>query len=47
VHAVGFAYAAQEAGVLPCEATDLRLDAIVTEEAVVACAATDRAAPGA
>jgi 5-formyltetrahydrofolate cyclo-ligase len=35
VHAVGFAYAAQEATALPCEATDLRLDAIVTEEAVL------------
>jgi 5-formyltetrahydrofolate cyclo-ligase len=47
VHAVGFAYAAQEAPALPSEATDLPLDAVVTEEEVVACAATDRAAPGA
>ena len=31
VHAVGFAYAAQEAPALPCGPTDLRLDAIVPE----------------
>ena len=35
VHAVGFAYAAQEAAVLPCEETDVRLDAVVTEREVV------------
>jgi 5-formyltetrahydrofolate cyclo-ligase len=31
VHAVGFAYAAQEAPELPREGTDARLDAVVTE----------------
>ncbi len=35
VHAVGYAYAAQEAEVLPVEATDVRLDAIVTEREVL------------
>jgi 5-formyltetrahydrofolate cyclo-ligase len=39
VHAVGFAYAAQEDPALPHEPTDLRLDAIVTEAEVVICAA--------
>jgi 5-formyltetrahydrofolate cyclo-ligase len=41
VHAVGFAYAAQEAPSLPCEATDLRLDAIVTEAEVLRPRAAD------
>lgn len=31
VHAVGFAYGAQEADDLPCDETDMPLDAIVTE----------------
>lgn len=39
VHAVGFAYAAQEAAGLPCEDTDARLDAVVTEREVVRPAA--------
>jgi 5-formyltetrahydrofolate cyclo-ligase len=47
VHAVGFAYAAQEAPALPFEATDVRLDAIVTEEEVVVCPAPPRVASGA
>lgn len=33
VHAIGFAWAAQEVGVLPLEPTDQRLDAVVTEAA--------------
>lgn len=37
VLAVGFAYAAQEAGALPLEATDQPLDLIVTEADVIAC----------
>ncbi len=47
VHAVGFAYAAQEAPALPSEETDQRLDAVVTEDEVVTCAAPHRRAPGA
>jgi 5-formyltetrahydrofolate cyclo-ligase len=43
VHAVGFAYAAQEEDRLPREATDARLDAIVTECEVVHAAAWTRA----
>jgi len=35
VLAIGFAYAAQEAGTLPTEPTDQPLDMIVTEEAVL------------
>jgi 5-formyltetrahydrofolate cyclo-ligase len=35
VHAVGFAYAAQEENTLPCEATDVALDAVVTERGVM------------
>jgi 5-formyltetrahydrofolate cyclo-ligase len=35
VHAVGFAYAAQEAADLPCGETDVRLDAVVTEREIV------------
>jgi len=35
VHAVGFAYAAQEAANLPCGETDVRLDAVVTEREIV------------
>jgi 5-formyltetrahydrofolate cyclo-ligase len=35
VHAVGFAYAAQEATDLPCGETDVPLDAVVTEREVV------------
>jgi 5-formyltetrahydrofolate cyclo-ligase len=35
VHAVGFAYAAQEEKLLPFEMTDVPLDAVVTEEGVM------------
>jgi len=35
VVAVGFAYAAQEVAAVPREATDARLDAVVTERGVV------------
>lgn len=33
--AIGFAYAAQEAGDLPLEATDQRLDLVITEDTVL------------
>lgn len=46
VHAVGFAFAAQEAPALPGDATDSRLDAVVTEEEVVTFPALDRDAQG-
>lgn len=35
VHAVGFAYSVQREQVLPCEATDILLDAVVTEHGVL------------
>jgi 5-formyltetrahydrofolate cyclo-ligase len=35
IHAFGFAYAAQELPVVPDSETDMRLDAIVTEEGVI------------
>lgn len=35
VHAVGFAYSAQYEFALPCEATDVPLDAVVTEHGVL------------
>jgi 5-formyltetrahydrofolate cyclo-ligase len=35
VHAVGFAYAAQEETSLPTEATDVQLDAVVTERGLL------------
>lgn len=37
VLAVGIAYAGQEVGEVPTEATDARLDLIVTEDEVIAC----------
>jgi 5-formyltetrahydrofolate cyclo-ligase len=42
VHAVGFAYAAQQEARLPAEPTDARLDAIVTERGVLLPAAAGR-----
>jgi 5-formyltetrahydrofolate cyclo-ligase len=46
VHAVGFAYAAQEAVYVPAEATDVRLDAIVTDREVLVPATADGSGPG-
>ena len=41
VHAFGLAYAGQELPALPVEATDIQLDAVVTEAGVVRPAASD------
>jgi 5-formyltetrahydrofolate cyclo-ligase len=41
VHAVGFAYAAQEDPLLPSEATDMPLDAVVTERGVLRLARSE------